>query len=213
MLDKSIPYKNVIMEITPDKIAALPEVILPAGYRFSFFKEGDEKNWAAIETSVDEFSSEEEALFYFCRDYLPHTELLKERCLFILDPNGSPVATATAWFSVSTLGYQPSLHWVAACPQRQGLGLGRAVVTEALKIFRQSDPGLPVRLHTQTWSHRAIRLYHSLGFDLLRTGRLAVLSNSPAGTKIYPNDFDSLKEILAQRLERGVLNSLFDNAR
>lgn len=49
-------------------------------------------------------------------------------------------------------------------PQYQRRGLGRCAVIQALHCFPNADS---IFLHTQTWSHDAILLYHSLGFCLI----------------------------------------------
>lgn len=43
MLDKSIPYKNIIMKLPAQKAASLEVPPLPAGWRFRMFAPGDEK--------------------------------------------------------------------------------------------------------------------------------------------------------------------------
>ena len=106
MLDKSIPYKNIIMRMPYDKVQSQPEPVLPDGFSFRFFQEGDEKHWARIETSVLEFADEASAERYFTRDYLPCLDDLKHRCVFVLNRDKLPVATATAWYASSSLGYR-----------------------------------------------------------------------------------------------------------
>lgn len=70
MLDKSLPYKSIIMRME----AAVAERFAPpapaAGYRIRPFVPGDERHWARIETSVGEFSEEAAARAYFERVYL-----------------------------------------------------------------------------------------------------------------------------------------------
>ena len=82
MLDKSLPYKSIIMRME----AAVAERLAPpapaAGYRIRPFVPGDERHWARIETSVGEFSEEAAARAYFERVYLPEAALHAEgkRC-------------------------------------------------------------------------------------------------------------------------------------
>ena len=158
MLDKSIPYKNIIMRMPSDQVSSLAAPVLPAGFRFRLYQDGDAAHWARIETSVLEFHDEAAASHYFLRDYLPFSDDLKRRCVFVVDQDNRPVATATAWYARSELGYQASLHWVAVMPAYQGLGLGKAVVQQTLSLFPALDSGEDVWLHTQTRSHVAVRL-------------------------------------------------------
>ena len=171
MLDKTIPYQSIIMKCEyPYDVS---DICLPAGFSFRFFCDGDEQHWSRIETSVLEFAATEEANRYYSCMFMPYREQLLTLCIFIENPDGIPVATATAWYVDSELGHQAALHWVAVCPEYQGLGLGKAVVQKAMQVFQQAEPQKAVWLHTQTWSHKAIRLYASLGFCIAKTAKLA----------------------------------------
>jgi len=168
VLDKSIPYKHVFMKASPESVAAVAHGTLPAGYRFKMFEEGDAKHWARIETSVGEFQSEEAALAYFANEFGPYPEKMAQRSVFVVNPDGLPVATTTAWTHLRKVGDRATVHWVSALPSEQGKGLGEAVVREVLTIFSALHPGEEVWLHTQTWSHRAMCLYHKLGFVIAK---------------------------------------------
>ena len=63
MLDKTLPYYNIIMK--RQEGTKTPNPILPKGFSFNLYTEGDEIYWAKIETLVGEFDSIEEALDYF----------------------------------------------------------------------------------------------------------------------------------------------------
>jgi len=212
MLDKSIPYKNIIMRMPSEQVSSQAAPALPAGFSFRFYQDGDAAYWARIETSVLEFPDEVAALRYFSRDYLPFSDDLKRRCVFVVNQKGLPVATATAWYARSELGYQASLHWVAVMPAYQGLGLGKAVVRQALSLFPALDPGEDVWLHTQTWSHVAVRLYFKLGFRILKTGRTAVVTDGGDGVKISDNDYAAAIEVLRPVLEPALLSVLVATA-
>lgn len=176
MLDKSIPYKSIIMKMPWARVQALhdgPEPALPAGFTWRYYQDGDIRSWAAVETSVLEFNAPEEAEKYFQENFLPDEAALARRGVYILDENQRPVATATAWYMDSDQGHQAALHWVAVRPECQGLGLGKAVVLLALRAAAIEEPGEDVWLHTQTWSHVAVRLYHKLGFTVQKKRTLA----------------------------------------
>lgn len=212
MLDKSIPYKNIIMRMPFSKVSSQAAPDLPVGFSFRFYQDGDAAHWARIETSVLEFPDEAAAKSYFSRDYLPFSNDLKQRCVFVVNQENLPVATATAWYARSELGYQASLHWVAVMPAYQGLGLGQAGVQQALSLFPALDPGEDVWLHTQTWSHVAVRLYFKLGFRVLKTGRTAVVTDDGDGVKISDNDYAAAIEILRSVLEPALLSDLVATA-
>jgi len=212
MLDKSIEYKNVIMRIEYDKIQDLDDAKLPEGFSFRFFKHSDVKHWGKIEASVLEFDSELEACSYFEMSFLPNLQELQRRCIFITNSDGIPVATANAWYADSELGYQACLHWVAVCPKYQGKGLGKAITQKALNIFCSLEPGKPVWLHTQTWSYPAIKLYHSLGFNIVKDELLANTNTRNGIAKIYQNDFEEAMEILRTVMDNSYVEQLYNTA-
>ena len=89
------------------------------------------------------------------------------------------MATATAWADEApAVGRQAILHWVSVVPGQQGLGLGKAVVQRALQIFSELEPGADIYLHTQTWSHRAVKLYEKFGFYITKEPNLFKYANN-----------------------------------
>jgi ribosomal protein S18 acetylase RimI-like enzyme len=196
MLDKSIPYHSVIM--AADRWTPPAPRPLPPGYTLRAYQDADALNWARIETSVGEFPTQEKALEYWDNQYRPRLAMVRERCLFACDPQGLPVATCTAWAQDDLY----MIHWVATCPAEQGQGLAQALVSRAMELFDRAGT-FPVILHTQTWSHQAMRLYHRLGFFLLR--------ESPA--QWGENEFDAAMETLRGVLTPGQWQALWDTAR
>ena len=81
-------------------------------------------------------------------------------------------------------------------PAHQGRGLGRAIATAAVRRAVRLAPGEAILLHTQTWSHRALRLYRSLGFRFCRTQTIVMRSKEGTGMKRYPNEFEEAMEVL-----------------
>ena len=162
MLDKSLPYWGLFMHRkarTP--VASAP---LPDGFRFIFFSNGDEMDWARLEASVLEFDSEFAALLHFNNSFLPYADELSRRCVFIQNEDGKKVATATAWWLNINRQHRPWLHWVAVEPQYQGLGLGKALVSHVLEQMIALEGDVDFYLHTQTWSYKAVNIYTHNGF-------------------------------------------------
>ena len=194
MLDKSLPYFRVILKRQPGSPqptaallgasqptaatpsapspgmplwgAAIPGVALPAGYSFVFYQPGDEQAWAEIETSVGEFEQVPDAVSYFTRDYLPLQNELKRRTLFVQTAAGEKVATFTAWWNYTSVRRYPFMHWVAVKPEYQGQGLGKAIIGEGVRLMVAIEGDCVMYIPTQTWSHKAIRLYRWAGFEL-----------------------------------------------
>ena len=214
MLDKSLQYFDFIMKMPKERIGALPEITLPPGYTLDFYKAGDDQAWARLEALVLEFVSEEKALEYFRKNYsVPFTPQLEQRCVFVRDASGKAVSTATAWFMSSSLGNRGWLQWISTDPEHQGRGLARAVITKALQLFPKYEPFSDIYLHTQTWSHKAIYLYHKLGFEAFDIDHVKVQWDNEAGFRVMNNGIhNALKELekvyapeLIESLKKGLL--------
>lgn len=173
MLDKNLPYMDIIMKATKEIACTQPISQLPEGYSYHMYKAGDEIAWAELETSVEEFDSFEDALTYFNRVFMPYQDILQERMCFIKDENDHFVSTATAWFKQDDKKRYALLHWVSTSPQKQGLGLASAIVKYALSRFNEVEPNeSEIFLHTQTWSYKAIGLYYKYGFKITKDALL-----------------------------------------
>ena len=185
LLDKSLPYFSVIMKRRAN--TPIPINDLPPGYSFTSFCPGDEAVWADIETSVGEFSTSEDALRYFQSAYLAtDAARLGARLVFACDPHGEPVGTVTSWWNYTQGRRNPALHWLAVRSDHQGMGLGKALVSESLRRLVQLEGPGEVFLHTQTWSHRAIAIYLKAGFTIVAEESFAD----------YPNDYQQAIAIL-----------------
>ena len=196
MLDKSVEYRNIIMRMPVERVEKIAPPRLPEGFSIRTFQPGDEKNWVRIETAVLEFDRESDAMAYFTEHFLPHGEDLSRRCLFICDETGKAVATATAWYEDSGLGHQAVLEWVSVDPGCQGKGLGTAVVSAALALFPKCEPGLDVYLHTQTWSYKAVGLYHKVGFSMDKTGTIPRKGKNGEPMRLHLNEYAAALSVM-----------------
>ena len=181
MLDKTIPFYHTIMRC--DRILPM-EIKLPEGYTIRTYQPGDEDAWAALMCSVGEQTSPVDAKAEFIQRYLAN-ETLTERIFFAVDREGTVVGTAIAWDDGLRV-----LHWLAVHPEHQRKGLGKALCQTALRLFRREDNSLPVYLHTQPWSWKAILLYISLGFKLQPTDTIYAYENQ------YAQAMETLKTIV-----------------
>ncbi|MCL6444819.1 MAG: GNAT family N-acetyltransferase [Alicyclobacillus sp.] len=186
MLDKSLPYFNVIMKRPAGM--SIPDFRLPREFSFEWFADGGEEEWADIETSVGEFADVQEALAYFKATYLPNVIDLRQRLLFVREAGGKAVGTITSWWNYTGARRDPSVHWLAVRHEYQGLGLGKALVAACLKRLALLEGERDVYLHTQTWSYKAIDIYLKIGFTFVEDGSF--------GT--YHNDYDQAMPILKQ---------------
>lgn len=188
MLDKTIPYFNIIMKRKAGQ--SIPSFELPEGYSFVPYTDGAEKDWAEIEASVGEFDSAAEALEYFSTGYLSYPNEVKRRTIFIQNSALKKVGTATGWWNYTGERRDPSLEWVAVLPEYQGLGLGKAVVFECVNRMLTMEGDRDIYLHTQTWSCKAIEIYLQAGFEFMKSGTFSE----------YDNDYDRAMPLLVEKL-------------
>ena len=175
MLDKSIPYYNLIMKRS--RGTNVPEAELPEGYTFVMYDKGDKQSWAEIEYSVGEFDTTTGALQYFEEEYAPFADALKHRMLFIQNAEGEKVATLTNWWNFTGERRDASINWVGVKPAYQGLGLGKAIVFEGIARMMKMETERDIFLHTQTWSYKAVNIYLEAGFEFVTSGSFGGYSN------------------------------------
>jgi GNAT superfamily N-acetyltransferase len=144
----------------------LPEFQLQEGFHFMLYQPGDERDWARIETSVLEFDNEMDAFMHFQEQFIPLAPELPRRCIFVVKDDGEKVGTATAWWGYTGVRRDPMVHWVAVKPAYQGLGLGKALIGRTVLLLNEIEGDRDYYLHTQTWSHKAVRLYLWAGFKI-----------------------------------------------
>lgn len=201
--DRRLVRKCITLVTTPDTIARAADPVLPEGYFFRMYRPGDMLEWARLMTVVEEFDSEEKGVEFFQREYLPYEDELKQRQVYICAPNGTPVATSMAWYFEENGVRYGRLHWVCTDPRHQGKGLGRAVVTWAMKRIAELEPGLNVYLDTQTWSHKALGLYMRLGFHPVRDTHPVLR---------HANEYSAAAEILKDVLPEETYRMYIENS-
>lgn len=199
LLDKSIPYKNLLMKCT--KINENTLTSLPDGYTFKMYVDGDESFWADIELSVGEFEfmTREQVEDYFKKEYFGRKEKLYERCIFVLNSNGNPVGTCMAWYDLKDSEEVASVHWLAVNPSAQSNGIGRALMAETMRIFTVNGENT-VYLHTQPWSYKAITLYMDFGFHALKSETFSD----------FKNEFEEAVQVLEEHLNQSCFYRLID---
>lgn len=175
MLDKSVPYLNVLMKRRAG--TPIPAYSLPEGYSIVHYKKGDEIEWARIETSVLEFDSEEAALKKFRDQILWAEKEVERRILFLISPEGKKIGTCMIWWEYSGVRRDPWVSWVSIMPEYQGKGLSKALISYLMNMSVEIEGDRDFYLHTQTWSHRAIRLYEKFGFEITEEPNLFKYKN------------------------------------
>jgi ribosomal protein S18 acetylase RimI-like enzyme len=190
MLDKTIPYFNIVMKRVAKK--TVPQISLPSGYSYTYYKKGFEKDWAEIVTSVGEFVSIQSALEYFNEFYLRDSSEAERRILFVQNHQKEKVATVTSWWNYTGVHRTPAIEWVAVKPEYQGLSLGKAIVYQGMRRMIEIEGDRDIFLHTQTWSYRAIGIYLLAGFEFMKKDTFGN----------YINEFDCALPYLEAKMAR-----------
>ncbi len=189
MLDRTIPFYNTILRCDRYLNA---EPALQNGYEFRMYQSGDEQKWAQLEYEIGDFDSAEEAEQYFISTYCSNKTLdVAKRCVFAVNEKNEIVGSCIAWKDLRGDELVASLHWLVVSTQHQGKGIGKALCQKVMQIFLEKDE-LPVYIHTQPWSYKAILLYIRQGFKIQKTDTFSQ----------YENQFDlamnTLKKVLPE---------------
>ena len=172
VLDRTIPFYNTILRCDNYQCK---DVVLPKGFSIVPYKSGYEKAWAELEYSIGDFESLVEAESYFISTYLQNRSLLNN-ILFLLNEDNLIVGSCIAWQDRRKESIVSSLHWLVVDEEYHGRGLGKALCYATMNIFKEQK-NLPVYIHTQPWSWKAIFLYLSIGFKLQKTDTFSHYEN------------------------------------
>ena len=155
--------EHISLAMIKEDLTDLPSHALPPGYGLRTYRPGDERCWAEITVSVDEFKEVDRALAYFADEFGAERDKMAERCIFLQDAAGRAIGTTTAWYNACFHGRKLGrIHWVAIRPDCQGRGLAKPLMAAAMERLAELHDG--AYLTTQTTSARAIRMYLDFGF-------------------------------------------------
>lgn len=188
MLDRSIPFYNVILRCDE---YPWENVVLPRGFAIAAYEKGYEKAWAELEYGIGDFDSADEAERYFVESYLQAAGK-RDGILFLLNEEKTVIGSCIAWQDKRGDELVSSLHWLVVDEKYRGMGLGRALCHATMQIFRERE-GLPVYIHTQPWSWKAIFLYLSLGFRLQKSDTFSHYENQ------YDAAMATLKNVVTEK--------------
>ena len=161
-LDSSIPYRKVLMVLPKKRIERVFD--LKEGFSYGPFDDDLFEPWCALQTSVNLFSSMEQA-----RDALT-AMLEKDRAffethfLFVKNEAGQLAASAGLWPGCDFDEERLRVHYVACDESCQHQGIARAMLTKLGAMYDSIPSKYPLYLSTQSQSYGAIALYASLGF-------------------------------------------------
>lgn len=180
MIDKTIPYYNLIMRYDGPVVSSPP--LLPQGFSFRSYQDGDEFLWARMEVVNNDFDTYENAVAYFKKTYLSAHKKLENRFVGVTDSRGVLCGSVICWddlYASNTPERISSLHWLICDPSVKDRELGTALVQMTLHTFSEMH-ALPVYLHTQPWSYKAVGIYYKCGFRPLSTESFRGYKNQSA---------------------------------
>jgi GNAT superfamily N-acetyltransferase len=158
VIDRNVPLTMVRRDLD-----GVPRFDVPAGFTLRPFASGDEEAWVWIHAAADRYN--EATLARFRSEFGDDAATLERRMRFLVDPTGSAIGTAAAWFDHQPPGpLLGRVHWVAIHPAHQGRGLAKPLLSHVCALLR--DLGHE-RTFLTTSSARipAIALYLRFGFE------------------------------------------------
>ena len=109
---------------------------------------------------------------FFRLTYAAQEETFFARTLVVCDLHDQIVGTCFLW---QAYGLFNTVHWFKVVKGYENRGIGRALLSLLFQDLTDAD--LPIYLHTQPESFRAIKLYSDFGFDLLTDQRIGPRDN------------------------------------
>jgi ribosomal protein S18 acetylase RimI-like enzyme len=146
---------------------------LPPGFAVRTLRREELAFWKAMPFD-DDYTAEHAAYMdeFFRLTYAAQEELFFASNLVVCDPNDQIVGTCFLW---KAYGLFNTVHWFKVVKAYEGRGIGRALLS--ILFLEVTDADLPIYLHTQPESFRAIKLYSDFGFALLTDKRIGQRDN------------------------------------
>lgn len=161
-MNESIPDLDLFMIC--EKVNANAFSDMPIGFHVRNCKKNELDVWKAMPFDNLELAKKyyDYMTKYYNSVYAKKGDLFFQKCLFACDKNNKPIGTCFEWKAYEKI---TTIHWYKVLKDYEGKGIGRALLSIVMKNISADE--YPVFLHTQTSSHRAIKLYSDFGFHLL----------------------------------------------
>lgn len=146
---------------------------LPPGFAVRTLRREELAFWQAM--PFDDDYTAEHAVYmdeFFRITYAAQEETFFARTLVVCNQDDQIVGTCFLW---QAYGLFNTVHWFKVVKAYEGRGIGRALLSILFQDVTDAD--LPIYLHTQPESFRAIKLYSDFGFDLLTDKRIGQRDN------------------------------------
>jgi GNAT superfamily N-acetyltransferase len=153
-----------IMMVRPT-MQNLPHYPVPTPFALRWYQPGDGQHWTDIHLEADLYSDITPELFQ--REFGTDEAELGQRQAYLLNPDGLPIGTASAWYADGKWGENVGMvHWVAMRPQWQGQGLAKPLLSAICTKLSQFGYERTI-LQTSTARIPAVNLYLHFGFQPL----------------------------------------------
>jgi ribosomal protein S18 acetylase RimI-like enzyme len=146
---------------------------LPPGFTVRTLRREELDLWKAMPFD-DGYTADHAAYMdeFFRTTYAAQEETFFARTLVVCDRHDQIVGTCFLW---QAYGLFNTVHWFKVVKGYENRGIGRALLSILFQDVTDAD--LPIYLHTQPESFRAIKLYSDFGFDLLTDQRIGQRDN------------------------------------
>ena len=185
--DRTIPFYNTILKwdhYVPE------DVVLSKGFFIVPYQPGYGSAWANPECSVGDFSAADEAKRYFVSTCLRNRSL-EGSILFLQNAENAVVGSGIAWQDQCGDSIVSSLHRLIIEEGYQGKELGKVLCSAVMNRFYEQD-ALPVYIHTQPWSWKAIVYCVPMRFKLQKEDTFSHYKNE------YAEAVTGLKRLLTE---------------
>jgi ribosomal protein S18 acetylase RimI-like enzyme len=144
-----------------DSMNDLPLHPLPDGHTVRPFEDGDARAWVDLQHAANAHLMAI-TMATFVKNFGDDLAEMGDRSCFVVSPKGEDVGSITAWWDDGPGGRRGLIHWVAVQPECQAGGIGKAMMTMAMKrLAKEYDTAY---LRTSSTRIPAIKLYLDFGF-------------------------------------------------
>ena len=167
---EQLPEENIFMYC--DKVNEGAFTKLTNDYNFRYLYRTELEIWKSLPFDSD--YTEANKLYmadYYNRAYKIRENEFYAKCVVVCNKDNEIIGSCFLWKLDEKIN---TLHWLKIKKEYEGKGIGRALISKVLENIEEID--LPVFLHTQPGSYRAIKLYCDFGFK--------IISNEKIGNRI-----------------------------
>jgi ribosomal protein S18 acetylase RimI-like enzyme len=157
-----MPAGDVSFDMVREHMHEIPQLPLPAPYRFRTYRDGDEATWLSVQRAAEPIIPMPDD--FFQRQFGAHLDALPGRMFFVEDAEGRVAGTITAWWEHDRqdANGRGRIHWVAVHPDYQRRGLAKPMMTHAMnRLAQEYRRAMLGTSSSRVW---AVKVYLDFGF-------------------------------------------------